>query len=314
MLGDLGPAGRAAQAQLRSQRGKSALSGLTAAPGVAPMHGMAVATVMLTALFVDAWGVQPRDGALCPNVLCKAHLNYSCGPTTAHAMSCHWQVDRGYNSTHLTQKRCLQKLLREHAVPWVTNEDASMFLRADRRADTAVARGSMHMARDAKLQHLGVVLDTTVRAPILATHLAPKRVNAANTDGYAAQKGEEEKRVHHKGCLDDSQWRLVPFAQETFGRLGIEASNFLRQLAAHAAACKGGTSIIIRRRAGIVLRRLVVRLSASLHAEQAERVFAYVRNARHKGWVVRPVSAHLHTITPSASKALGPAGPAAPPP
>ena len=77
---------------------------------------------------------------------------------------------------------------------------------------------------------------------------------------------------------------------------------------------EGGDSVVIRRCADIILRRLIVRFSASLHAEQAERVFAYVRNARHKGWVMRPVSAHLHTIMPSASNASAPAGPAASPP
>ena len=47
-----------------------------------------------------------------------------------------------------------------------------------------------------------------------------------------------------------------------------------------------------------MLRRMTVRLSASLHAELAERVFAYVRGASQEGWAVRPVSAHLHTIAP----------------
>ena len=313
-LANLVDRGKAALAQLRSQRGKGALSGLTAAPGVAPMHGMAVATVLLNALFVDAWGVQPRGGALCPYAGCKDERNRCGGPTTAHAMSCVWQHHRGKHATHTTQKRCLQKLLRVHNVPWFTNEDPSMFAVANRKADTAIARGAMHMARDDRLQRMGVVVDTTVRSPVADLYLKPVKMNAATTDGYAANLSDKQKRTHHRGCLDERQWHFVPFVQESFERLGDVAYKFLREVAAHSAACKGGDSVVIRRRAGIILRRLVVSLSASLHTELAERVFAYVRGARQKGWVVRPVSAHLHTITASVDDTSVPAALVAPPP
>ena len=224
-LTELGRDGKAALAQLRSQRGQGALSGLTAAPGVAPMHGMAVATVMLNTLFVDAWGVQPRSDALCPYG-CSDEGNYCGGPTTAHAMSCPLQHCRGKHATHLTQKRCLQRLLCEHNVPWVHNEDASMFLVSDRRADTSIGRGAMHMARDEQLQHMGVVLDTSVRSPVSAKYLNPVAANAAVKDGYAADVGNKEKIEHHKGCLDPRQWMFVPFVQETFGRLGARRTSF----------------------------------------------------------------------------------------
>ena len=65
--------------------------------------------------------------------------------------------------------------------------------------------------------------------------------NAAVKDGYAANVGNKEKIEHHKGCLDPRQWMFVPFVQETFGRLGGAAHKFLRELAAHSAACKGAT-------------------------------------------------------------------------
>ena len=312
-LAELEERGKAALAQLRSQRGKGALSGLTAAPGIAPMHGMAVATVMLNALFVDAWGVQPQGDSLCPYANCKNDCNHCGGPTTAHAMSCVWQHHRGKHATHTTQKRCLQKLLRAYNVPWFTNEDPSMFTVSNRKADTAVARGAMHMARDERLQHMGVIIDTTVRSPVADLYLGGSRKNAATTDGFAANLGDKQKLTHHKGCLDEQQWHFVPFVQETFGRLGDKAYKFLRELAAHSAACKGGDSVVIRRRAGIFLRRIVVCLNASLHAELAERVFAHVRGARQRGWVVRPVSSHLHTITASADDTSVPPALVAPP-
>lgn len=313
-LAELKERGRAALAQLRSQRGRGALSGLAAAPGMAPMHGMAVATVVLNALFVDAWGLQPRGDALCPYVGCKNERNHCGGPTTAHAMSCVYQHHRGKHATHTTQKRCLQRLLRAYNVPWFTNEDSSMFKVSNRKADTAVARGAMHMARDERLQRMGVIVDTTVRSPVADLYLRGTRKNSATTDGFAANLGDKQKQTHHKGCLDEQQWHFVPFVQETFGRLGDAAYKFLRELAAHSAACKGGDSVVIRRRAGIFLRRIVVCLNASLHAELAERVFAYVRGARQKGWVARPVSSHLHTITASVDDTSVPAALVAPPP
>ena len=192
-----------------------------------------------------------------------------------------------------------------------------MMLRADRRADTAVARGAMHMARDAELLRLGVVLDTSVRSSIADTYLKPVRVNSANTDGFAAKAGDKQKRAHYDATsLNPAHWRLVPFIEETLGRLDDTVAAFLRQLASHAAACKGSDSVVIRRRAAIMLQRMTVRLSASLHAELAERVFVYVRGARQEGWTVRPVSAHLHTIAPSVVNASAPVGsaPSEPPP
>ena len=120
-----------------------------------------------------------------------------------------------------------------------------------------------------------------MRSPVSAEYLNPVAANAAVKDGYAARVGNKEMIEHHKGYLDPQQWSVVPFVQETFGRLGSAAQKLLRELAAHSAACKGGDSVIIRRRAGIVLRRLVDLPDASLHAELAERVSAMWRRATH---------------------------------
>lgn len=132
----------------------------------------------------------------------------------------------------------------------------------------------------------------------------------------ASVECNKEKIKHHKGCLDSRQRTFVPFVQETFGRLGGAAHEFLRELAAHSAACKGGDSLGIRHRAGNTLRTLVICLNASQHAEFAERVIAYVRGARRLGWHISPVPAHLHTvyILASATDASVLAAPVPPPP
>ena len=204
---------------------------------------------------------------------------------------------RGYHNTHTMQKRCLQRLLRQQHVPWVTNEDASVFSVADRRADTAIGPGALSLAKDTTLQYEGVVVDSTVRAPVADYMLPPTagaRANAATQDGFAAAAGEKQKRKHHENCLLP-QWRFVPFVQETFGRLGPAARAFLRQVASHSAAAQGGHTKVIERRAGIVYRLILVALGASLARELAEslRVFAYVQGARLEGWTAHPASAIL---------------------
>ena len=200
-------------AQLRSQRG--AVDWMTAPPGVASMTAPAAATMALVALFVDAWGIQGGKGPddLCPFKGCGSK---QCGgPTTVHAMTCMKQALRGYHNTHTMQKRCLQRLLRQQHVPWVTNEDASVFSVADRRADTAIGPGALSLAKDTTLQYEGVVVDSTVRAPVADYMLPPTagaRANAATQDGFAATAGEKQKRKHHENCLLP-QWRFVPFVQ-----------------------------------------------------------------------------------------------------
>ena len=64
-------------------------------------------------------------------------------------------------------------------------------------------------------------------------------------------------------------------------------------MAVHAAARAGGSAEVVRRRCGIVRRRIVVTLSAALAREVAERVLSYVRGARAAGLAVAPVSALL---------------------
>ena len=290
-------------AQLRSQRG--AVDWMTAAPGIASVTAPAAATMALVALFVDAWGIQGGKGPddMCPFKGCGSK---QCGgPTTVHAMTCMKQALRGYHSTHTMQKRCLQRLLRQQHVPWVTNEDASVFSVADRRADTAIGPGALSLAKDTTLQYEGVVVDSTVRAPVADYMLPPTagaRANAATKDGFAAAAGEKQKRKHHENCLLP-QWRFVPFVQETFGRLGPAARAFLRQVASHSAAAQGGHTKVIERRAGIVYRHMLVALGASLARELAERVFAYVRGARLAGWTAHPV---LAILTGSVTSSLPP--------
>jgi hypothetical protein len=237
--------------------------------------------MLLVNLFVDGWRI---SGDACP---------WKCSndaPTCTHAISCCAQHIRGHNATHTGQKRCLQRLLRSHHVSAVRNEDASIFKRPGLRADTVIDPGCLHFAGDT-YKGKGVVLDTTVRAPTASKYLAGKS-NAATTDGHTADVGEKEKIVHHDGALSSS-WVFVPFVQESYGRLGTQASRFVKDLAMHSALCAGGRGAQIKRRAAANKKGIVAALSRSLALELAERVIAYVRGAAMLGCAARPVSALL---------------------
>ena len=83
---------------------------------------------------------------------------------------------------------------------------------------------------------------------------------------------------------------FVPFAQESYGRLGSQACQFFKDLAMHSALCAGGRGAQIKRRAAATKKQIVTALSRSLAQELAERIIAYVRSAEMLGCVACPVS------------------------
>ena len=279
-----GVPGAALVAQLRSQRGKSALAWLDYMECQFSTVGMA--TMVLSSLGVDAWRVQ---GETCP---------FACGSgagsrsSQTHAMMCRREHTRGLHAIHTAQKRTLQRVLREHHVHHVSNEDSSMFKRAGLRADTAVHPGSLALCGEAGMVTKGFVLDTSVRSPLLLKHLGV-RAGSAAVDGYAAAVGERDKDEHHEGGLEESRWVLVPFVQETYGRFGKRALAFIKLLAQHSAACTADTAEgVVSRQLGVAAH-IRAALSVSLARELAERVMAYVRMAGVRGRVARPVSSLL---------------------
>lgn len=68
-----------------------------------------------------------------------------------------------------------------------------------------------------------------------------------------------------------------------------DAYECLRELAARYAICGAGSDAVIRCRAGIILRRVVVELSSLLARELSERVCAHVRGALMAGRDASPV-------------------------
>lgn len=277
-----GDAGKLVQAQLRSQRGAGAMAWLGAPAGRVSSVGAVI--MVLVAVMVDAYRL---DGDVCPfgGANCRGR------PTCVHAIGCHRQHLRGNNGTHTQQKRALQRvLLRCHAA-WVSNEDASVFNVANKRIDTVVAPGALMLAEKEEFALKGVLLDTTIRTPTLPTYLHPASgKSSAEVSGFAARKAEKDKAAHYKDTFDRDRWVLVTFAQESFGRFGKEALDFVGVLASHSAACRGGDESVILRRASIVRRQIIMEMSLALARELSERVQAYVRGSIIAGRSVDPVS------------------------
>ena len=295
----LGPAGKPLLAQLRSQSGPGALSWLDVPPGAAAaMTPVAAATMTMVALFVEPWGV---TGAACP-----FHCSGDARPTCVHAVGCPRLTVRGHVATHQVSKLCLQQLLRSCGAPYYLNEYTGAFERAGNRADTVVLPGVLHMCGDAEFERKGVIIDNRVVAPTAAVYCARAR-GSAEVNGFAAREGEAAKRDRYRAVAEDAggggaarprdfdpgRWVLLPFVQESYGRLGPAARAFIARMAAHSAARVGGSDAVVRRRRGIERRRIVTTLSAALARELAERVLAYVRCARLAGRQVAPVSALL---------------------
>ena len=278
----LGAAGVPLLAQLRSQSGPGALSWLDVPPGAGvAMTPVAAVTMTLVAIFVEPWRI---DGDSCP-----FQCSHAARPTCVHVFSCHLQRPRGQMATHEVHKRCLQQLLRSCGAPYFLNEDTTFSDYDGDRADTVVLPGVLHMCGDAALERKGVVIDNRVCAPTAATY-CPR---SAAVNGFAARSAEADKRDRYDGQYDAARWVLVPFIQESFGRLGGAARAFIARLATHAAARVGGSERVVRRRRSMVRRRIVVALSAALARELAERILAYVRCAQLGGRAVSPVSSLL---------------------
>jgi hypothetical protein len=279
--------GQVVLAQLHSQRGPGALAWQHCAPG--RFSCAAAATMVLVSMCVDPWRV---DGDSCP----FCNTTRLGGPTSVHAMGCTKQHVRGVYGAHTAVVRCMLRQLRQHHVPWTTMEDASPFCVEDRRMDIVVAPGALQLASVEEYALKGVLIDHTVRCPTMHTYVR----QAALKEGHATRQGEKAKRLRYEGragknqsTFDQGRYVLVPFAQESFGRFGVDASKFLTVLASHSAACLGGDERVVMRRAAVFRRNIVMELSLSLAREMAERILAFVRCAAQLGRSRHPVSALL---------------------
>ena len=281
-----GDVGKLCMAQLRSQAGPYAQAWRKPRAGLAPLPAMHFATMLLVTLFVDCWGLTGP----CPYRGCTA-----ASASTAHAIGCTRQPDRGVHATHTAMKRALQRLCYKHHVRSVSNENCAPFTdpKAELRMDTVLPPGSLSNCADGRLQTLGVLLDTSVVTPTAQTYVAPVHESSASVDGYAATAAESRKDRHYGNFYNHRRWRLVTMAQESYGRLGRQGAAFLQELATHSARCKGGSVEQVGQRRAQILTDIRTEMSLSLARELAERLNAYARSSRQ---AINPVSALLTAV------------------
>ena len=93
-----------------------------------------------------------------------------------------------------------------------------------------------------------IPLDVTHADPQVQVHLQGGR---SGHDSLAASTPEVRKRQHYarRGhvCFDERSHKLAPSEVESFGRLGVEGSNFIDQLAARVVGGRDGGSMTRKR-------------------------------------------------------------------
>jgi len=279
------------RAQVRSQ--KQALAWMDDVRDPLPTSHMAVQ--LLSILLVDPYRL--ADSGACPYDGCRD--KFGADATMHHMVCCNSQHLYGANAVHTAMKRHLQRVLRDSCfVSKVQNEEANIFTRFGLRMDSVLEPGQLSLCRTPALRHKGFAIDTSIAGSTAENNLTGC-TNAATVDGYAAAARERAKEDHYAPHLT-GRWQLVPFVQESLGRLGARAQAFIVEVATHAAACAGGSSADICRRRAVVAGQIRSSLGVALARAQAERVMAYVRGAERHGRRALPVSSLLLCSTAAA--------------
>ena len=99
--------------------------------------------------------------------------------------------------------------------------------------DIVIRRGSLRDAPNRQYRHKSILLDVPHADPQAQVHL---RGGSEDHDGSDASTSEARKRQHYArpghASFDERSHKLATLAVKSFGRLGVEGSNFVDQLAA----------------------------------------------------------------------------------
>jgi hypothetical protein len=119
-----------------------------------------------------------------------------------------------------------------------------------------------------------LLIDVTI-ADTSAQHVV---AGAAAKEGFAAARAAERKHTTYGDLFDSSSFTLVPFAIESFGRLGKEATTLLSCLATHIAGGRG-CDLAYRGRTMALLRQ---RISVALQRQLSVRTLRHVAECRRR--------------------------------
>ena len=121
--------------------------------------------------------------------------------------------------------------------------------------DIVISRGSLRDAPNREYRDKSILRDVTHADPQAQVHI---RGGSADDHGSAASTSEARKRQHcaRPGhvAFDERSHKLAVLAVGSFGRLGVEVSNFIDQLAASVVGGRDGGSMT---RKGLVKEHLL---------------------------------------------------------
>ena len=165
-------------------------------------------------------GIEERVAVRCP--CCDA-----VDVDTRHALKCSRsgaQVNQHQPLLHVIS-RSFTRLGISHQV-----ESGEPFT-AERNLQMVVIRRHLRDTPNREYKDKSIPLDVTHADPQVQVHLQGGR---SGHDSSAASTPEVRKRQHYarRGhvCFDERSHKLAPSEVETFGRLGVEGSNFIDQL------------------------------------------------------------------------------------
>jgi hypothetical protein len=159
--------------------------------------------------------------------------------------------------------------------------------------DIVLPPGALHSADQDVYRTHSLLIDPTITEPCSVT----QRRRAAKQPGFAAAQAATKKHKHYLGTastppaptFDTNTYHLIPFAIETYGRLGDEAQDFIKQTAIHIA---GGREDLSLNDYAFTVSSIRINLALALHRGLHERTTKHLLYAR--GLVdARGLSSHL---------------------
>ena len=112
------------------------------------------------------------------------------------------------------------------------------------RINIVVRGGGLRDAPNREYREKSILLDVTHTDPQAQIH---QRGGSVDHDGSVASTSEARKRQYYVRpghvCYDERSQKLATLAVESFGRLGVEGSKFIDQLAASVVGGRDGGSM-----------------------------------------------------------------------
>lgn len=208
--------------RIRSERGGPASAFLAATPGQA--------TTMGDNAFVSSGRHRLGLGVHCvaETPLCACAAGLAGSPD--HAMVC-TQVARMRTLRHDQVAYAVRRIIQASGCNSSMEPPYRRFRGSDQQG---VGNEGMHRGDILCILPDGsmLIIDVVITHPGAPTYAQ----RAARVDGYAAKRAAQEKTRDFEKFADGAQYGFVPFAVESYGRLGTEAIEFIKTLGDAAAA------------------------------------------------------------------------------